>query len=95
MLSVSQKHIILEALRPYDPNYIGVFGSYARNEETSLSDIDILYDLGKKTSLFDLMDIEEILTNKLNTKVDLVSKKYLNHHLKLIVEKEIVVLFNA
>jgi predicted nucleotidyltransferase len=33
---------IINYLRPYSPERIGIFGSFARKEETAESDIDIL-----------------------------------------------------
>jgi len=61
---------------------IGVFGSYARNEETKNSDIDILYNLDKKFvntyggwgSVSKLDSIKTEIKNILNIKsVDLAS----------------------
>jgi predicted nucleotidyltransferase len=33
---------IINYLHPYDPERIGIFGSYARQEDNDASDIDIL-----------------------------------------------------
>lgn len=33
MLSIEKQKIILDALSPFEPKYIGLFGSYARGEE--------------------------------------------------------------
>ena len=53
MLSKEQQNIIIETLKPFNPVYIGLFGSYARNEETENSDIDLLYEFNHPTfSLF-------------------------------------------
>ena len=96
MLNKEQQHIIIETLKPYNPSFIGLFGSYARNEETEKSDIDILYDFDiQNFSLFDLMDVEEILQNKLHKKVDLISRKFLNKHIKSTVENDLQTLYNA
>ena len=96
MLSQEQQHIIIETLKPYNPSFIGLFGSYARNEETEKSDIDILYDFDTLSfSLFDLMDVEDALQKKLHKKVDLVSRKFLNKHIKSEVEGELKTLYNA
>ena len=65
MITNEQKNIIIETLKPYNPSFIGLFGSYARNEETEKSDIDILYDFQKTYSLFDLITLEENLYNQL------------------------------
>jgi len=95
MLSEQQKNIIIETLKPFNPSFIGLFGSYARNEETENSDIDILYAFEDKYSLFDLMHMKEFLHEKLNRRVDLVSKNYLNKHVKPFVEKDLKVLYSA
>ena len=51
----------------------GLFGSLARREETSDSDIDLLIDFGdNRKTLFDLVDLEEELERALGRKVDLV-----------------------
>lgn len=44
MLSQKEINIIIETLKPYKPKRIGLFGSFARNEETNTSDIDIMYN---------------------------------------------------
>ena len=88
-------NIIINYLNQYQPKMIGVFGSYARNEQTKKSDIDILVDLEKRISLLDLVGIEIELSKKLGMKVDLVTKgalknkkliSYINQDLKIILE---------
>ncbi len=44
---------IINYLRPYDPERIGIFGSFARKEETPDSDIDILVKFKETLSLLD------------------------------------------
>ncbi len=48
---------IINYLRPYGPERIGIFGSFARKEETSDSDIDILVKFKETVSLLDLAKI--------------------------------------
>lgn len=50
MITDIQKNIIINTLLPYKPTKIGIFGSYARGENTTTSDIDILYDYKEKIS---------------------------------------------
>ncbi|MCL2034976.1 MAG: nucleotidyltransferase domain-containing protein [Oscillospiraceae bacterium] len=60
---------------------VGVFGSYARNEETTVSDIDILYKYDDTTDDFlcDVLNYGEELENQIksftgsNVKVDYIS----------------------
>lgn len=82
MLTQSQIDIIIQAMRPYSPTRIGVFGSVARNEDTESSDIDILYQFKNTIGLFKLIGLKQDLEKKLNKKVDLVSEKYIHPKLK-------------
>ena len=89
MLSKNQLHIIIETLKPYQPKSIGLFGSVARNEENSDSDIDILFSLYKPIGLFTLSKIHFELEEKLHKKVDLVSENGLSKFIKDKVLKEV------
>jgi hypothetical protein len=86
---------IINYLRPYNPERIGIFGSYARSEETPDSDIDILVKFKETLSLLDLAKIHRELSQILGTDVDLVTessiknerlKKYIYTDLKIIFE---------
>lgn len=59
-----------------------IFGSYARGENKIDSDIDILVDLPRGTSLFDLADLQMKLEQALGTKTDIVTYNSLHHLLK-------------
>ena len=63
--------IIINYLEPYQPQRIGIFGSYARHEQTKESDIDILVKFKDTISLFDLARMHRELSNLLGIKVDL------------------------
>ncbi len=90
MITNAQKEIIKNAFIPYDPSMIGIFGSYARNEQTDSSDIDILVDLKRKINLLDLIGIEQELTDLLGVKVDLISSRSINEHLKSYIHKDLI-----
>ena len=86
---------IIDYLRPYGPERIGIFGSYARKEETPDSDIDILVKFKETLSLLDLSKIHRELSLLLGKEVDLVTessvrnerlKKYIYNDLKIIFE---------
>lgn len=63
----------------YGVKEIGVFGSYARGEDSPLSDIDVLFSIDKKKddkiSIFDLVDMKSYLESILGKTVDIVEKK--------------------
>ena len=50
-----------------------IFGSYVRGEEREDSDIDMLVDLPRGTTLFDLADLKIKLENILGKEVDIVT----------------------
>lgn len=86
---------IINYLRPYNPVRIGIFGSFARKEETPNSDIDILVKFKATLSLLDLAKIHRELSQILGKDVDLVTessvknerlKKYIYNDLKIIFE---------
>ncbi len=58
----------------YGPERIGLFGSFARGEEHSESDIDILVKFKETISLLDLVKIHNELSLKLGKKIDLVTE---------------------
>ena len=79
---------IVEILTKNDVARAGVFGSYARGEETEGSDIDILIEFKGRKNLFDLVGLEQDLENELNNKVDLVTYKSLSPYMRDDILKE-------
>jgi len=68
---------------------IGVFGSFARGEESEESDVDIIVDLAEPT--FDhYMDLKFRLEDALERPVDLVMVETVKPRLKPIIEREVV-----
>jgi len=70
---------------------IGVFGSFARGEETDKSDIDVLVDFvpGKKT--FDnFMDLKYFLEELFGRKVDLVTVQALRPQIKEGILQDVI-----
>lgn len=89
--SVNKK--IIDYLIRYKPNRIGIFGSYARNENNSNSDIDIFIDFQDKISLFDLGGIKYELSEILNRPVDIVTGNGLNKRLRNSVMKDLKIIY--
>ncbi len=69
---------------------LGVFGSYARSEETKNSDIDLLIDSKTQYNLLDLIGVEQELTEKLGVKVDLITLRSINASLKSYIEADLI-----
>lgn len=78
-------------------NRAWMFGSFAREEDSPVSDIDILIEVPRESnfSLFDMADIQYRLEKLVNRKIDLAMKGTIkpfavdsvNNDLKLIYEK--------
>jgi uncharacterized protein len=82
MLSTQQVNIIIDAMKPYNPIRIGIFGSVARGENTNESDIDILYEFNHEYTLFDLAGLQLQLQAALKKHVDLVEFTTIHPKLK-------------
>jgi uncharacterized protein len=95
MIDSNQRNIIVSQLRTINPKKIGVFGSFARNEDHKESDLDILIflDSGNKVSLFDLIGAEQELSEKLGITVDLVTDRSLNPLIRPFIEKDLKIIF--
>jgi len=89
---------ILNKLKAYKPilqqrypiSYLGVFGSYVRDEQNSNSDVDILIDVSQSISLFRLLQIEEDIAKYLGKKVDLVMRAALRKRIGQRILSEVV-----
>lgn len=68
---------------------IGVFGSVARGEASSESDIDVLVEFQKPIG-WEFIDLKEYLEEVLGRRVDLVTVKALKPQLKERVLSEVV-----
>jgi predicted nucleotidyltransferase len=96
MSSVEIKNIILESLKQYNPLFIGLFGSYARNEQTVKSDIDILVSFQNGISLLGLIRLENELSLRLGLKVDLITEGAIkNKRIKANIENDLQIIFQA
>ncbi|MDP2798534.1 MAG: nucleotidyltransferase family protein [Deltaproteobacteria bacterium] len=72
---------------------IAVFGSYVRGEEKPESDIDIIVEFSERKSLFDLVGIEQEVSDALGIKVDLLTEKSISPYLIDRIKKEMVVIY--
>ena len=70
---------------------IGIFGSYARGDADSKSDIDIIvvFYKGKKT-FTTFMNVCDILENSTGLKVDVLTPESISPYIKPYIDKEIV-----
>lgn len=95
MLSSQQIEQIISVFKPFNPTKLGIFGSYARGENTAQSDIDIMYAFQDGIGLFQLVKIKDTLEKLLDKKIDLVSEKYINEKIKPIISKDLKVIYES
>jgi predicted nucleotidyltransferase len=89
-------NIILDSLKVYNPLLIGLFGSYARKQNTKISDIDILVRFQNGISLLQLLHIENELSDKLGIKVDLVTEGSIgSDRIKENIQSDLQIIFQA
>jgi uncharacterized protein len=71
---------------------IGLFGSYARGEQTTKSDVDLLVEFEENTQdLYDLkIQIKEFIKESLGIEVDICREKYIKPRIKSSILKETV-----
>lgn len=66
----------------YGVSEIGIFGSYAYGDFSKKSDIDILVDFKKPIGLLKFLELENYLSDRLEKRVDLVSKSGIKPYIK-------------
>ena len=78
--------------KTYNIKTVGLIGSFARDEASPKSDIDIVYTLKKNTQLgyFKLYNLQQMLEKHFNRKIDLINYKYINPLIKYKSDKEIL-----
>ncbi len=67
-----------------------LFGSYARNEAISTSDIDIAVDMKSGANLLHLVGFQQDLEEKLGLPVDITTRRAINARLKDSIEADLV-----
>ena len=90
MITPQQQKTIRRVAEKLNPVLLGVFGSYARNEQTAASDLDVLIDFESEITLLDLIGLEQELSETLGIKVDLVTKKSVNERLLPYIQRDLI-----
>lgn len=77
--------------RQYNVEKIGIFGSFARDEQQEDSDIDLIVELNKNTP--DIYETKQALKTfigrKFQREIDLANPKYLKSYIKSDILKEV------
>jgi len=86
---MTNKENIIATLKIHKPELsklgvqnIGLFGSYLRNEHSEKSDIDLLIEPEKGFTIFQMLKLEEEISELIKHKVDLVEYSALKPSIK-------------
>jgi hypothetical protein len=84
---------ITPLLKEYNVVYSGIFGSVARGEDLSGSDVDIMVSVDKPVGIYKFMELQERLEGVIGRKVDLVSRKAVNKYLAPHIERDLITVY--
>ncbi|AQG80924.1 nucleotidyltransferase family protein [Spirosoma montaniterrae] len=94
------REFILETLRAirdrlrteFGIERIGLYGSFARNEQTEKSDIDLVYELavGRHLVWQEKDRLYRILRRRLHRKIDLVNQEIMNPFVSYYMRKDVI-----
>ena len=85
----------MSACKKYGINFLGVFGSYARGDQTQQSDLDLLARFSTQKSLLDMVRIERELSKSLGIKVDLLTEKAISPYLIDRIKNDLKVVYDS
>lgn len=84
---IRNRHLLQEN---YHVTELGIFGSYARGEQTEASDIDVLIDYRDAPTLFKLVELRDYLSQITGMKVDVVTKNGLKTRIRDRILSEVI-----
>ena len=86
--------IIREICKKNDIKFLGLFGSTARGNEKSESDVDFMVKFAEKKSLLDIVRIEREFAEAVGTEVDLLTEASINKYLKKQILSDLRVIYD-
>jgi uncharacterized protein len=86
---------LAEYCRTHSISRLRVFGSFARGEATSGSDLDLIADFASPVSLFDIVRIEDQLSELLGMRVDLLTEDGISPYIKPRIANDVQVVYEA
>ncbi len=92
-VNLLQQRKLKNLYQKYGIRYLGLFGSSARGNETTQSDVDLLVDFNKTQTLFDLARIKLDLQELLGKKVDLTIKGGVKKILEPYINKDLITIY--
>ena len=86
---------IIDYLKQYKVIEIGVFGSFARDEMTDKSYIDILVEYSRGTTILDIVKMKQELYELIGRKIDLISKRAVRKRIMENIQTDLQTVYHA
>ena len=74
-------------------NYVALFGSFARGDDTKKSDVDLVVRFSEPIGLFKLSGMQLNLSKKLKRHVDIVTEKSISPTFKRNIFEDLKILY--
>ncbi|MFH1452894.1 MAG: nucleotidyltransferase family protein [Armatimonadota bacterium] len=87
-------NILAQASPKYNIIYMAIFGSFARGDFSSQSDIDILVKFEKRKSLLEIVRIQRELSELIGNPVDLLTEKSISPYIMEKIKHELKVIYD-
>ena len=86
---------LTEAISQYDVIHKAwIFGSFARGDHHTMSDIDVVVEADDRLSLMSLFGIQEQLSSMLGQKIDIGFMKTLKPEIRKAIESDLIEIFD-
>lgn len=79
---IENRQAVLDVAARHRATNVRVFGSVARGDDTSGSDVDLLVDMPADASLYDLIELSIEIESLLGRPADILTERGLNPHLR-------------
>ncbi|WP_321508179.1 nucleotidyltransferase family protein [uncultured Methanoregula sp.] len=79
-----------ELSEQYHVRSIGIFGSYSRKDQTEQSDLDLVVEFKEQIGLMKFVHLKDLIADRLNIRVDLVTPEGLHPLIRDQVMHEVV-----
>ncbi len=86
---------INQYLRQYPVGRVSLFGSFARDQQDSKSDIDLLVHFNETIDFFTLANIRQDLCERTKRQVDILTEKSLSEKFRNRIQGDLQIIFEA
>jgi uncharacterized protein len=86
---------LIEICQQNGVNFVGIFGSMARGDDTPQSDIDLLVKFASRKSLLTTVKLERELSESLGRNVDVLTEASINPRLREGIMRDLRILYEA